>query len=76
MPEGATFTGTLNSELGTAAIESGRIEGRRVRWAITYEVAGQAYTVTYAGEVDGTKIDGTVTAPQFGSFTFTGEKRP
>jgi hypothetical protein len=64
------------SQLGSAAIESGQIEGAKASWTITLDFGGQSFSLAYAGDVDGTRISGTVTAGEFGSFTFTGEKRP
>ncbi len=74
--EGAVFSGTMVSQLGSSAIEGGRIEGTKASWTITLDFGGQSFSLTYAGEVSGTRISGTVTAGEFGSFTFTGEKRP
>jgi imidazolonepropionase-like amidohydrolase len=74
--EGGTFTGSMVSQLGSAAIESGQIEGAKASWTITLDFGGQSFSLAYAGDVDGTRISGTVTAGEFGSFTFTGEKRP
>ena len=71
------FTGTMSSQmLGSAPVADGLIVGRKVTWSVTVTFGGQSFTVSYAGEVEGTKMSGTVTAGSFGSFPFTGEKKP
>ncbi|HEX9756002.1 MAG TPA: amidohydrolase family protein [Gemmatimonadales bacterium] len=75
--QGTAFSGTMTSDLaGSAAVSDGKIEGRRVTWSVTLSFGGQSFTLNYAGEVDGNRLSGTVTAGEFGSFTFTGERRP
>jgi hypothetical protein len=75
--QGTAFSGTMTSDIaGSAAVSDGKIEGRRVTWSVTLSFGGQSFTLNYAGEVDGNRLSGTVTAGEFGSFTFTGERRP
>jgi hypothetical protein len=75
--QGTTFSGAMTSDIaGSAAVTDGKIEGRRVSWSVTLSFGGQSFTLNYAGEVDGNRVSGTVTAGEFGSFTFTGERRP
>ena len=74
---GATLTGTMSTvQFGSSPISDGRVVGRRMSWALTLNFGGQEFTLTYSGQVDGNRISGTVTAGEFGSFPFTGEKRP
>jgi adenine deaminase len=74
---GTSFTGTMTSQMmGTSPVSDGTVNGRQVSWTMTPQFGGQGFTLTYAGEVDGTRMSGTVTAGDFGSFPFTGEKRP
>jgi adenine deaminase len=74
--EGAAVRGTMASQLGTVEVENGEVSGRIVKWSITVPVGGQSLTITYEGEVDGTRISGTASLGSFGSATFTAEKRP
>jgi hypothetical protein len=75
--DGASFSGTMVSQMmGTSQVSDGQVSGRRVSWSISMQFGGQAFTLNYAGDVDGTRMSGTVTAGEFGSFPFTGEKRP
>lgn len=74
---GSGFTGTMTSQMmGTSTVTDGQIAGRRVSWSLNLTFGGQAFTLNYDGELDGTRMSGTVTAGTFGSFPFTGEKRP
>lgn len=73
---GAAFSGSVTSHLGTAAVTNGTVEGRHLTWSHPLEINGQNVTVSWSGDVDGTHISGTVTAGEMGSFPFTGEKRP
>lgn len=74
---GPNFSGMMASQMmGSLPVSDGQITGRRVTWSVTATVGGQSFPISYSGEVDGTRITGTVTAGSFGSFPFTGEKRP
>ncbi|HEX9164550.1 MAG TPA: hypothetical protein VF862_01465, partial [Gemmatimonadales bacterium] len=74
--QGTSFSGTMTSQMGTSPVADGTVAGRRVSWGLTLAMGGQSFTLTYEGEVTGNRMSGTVTAGTFGSFPFTGEKRP
>lgn len=75
--QGNGFTGTMTSQMmGTIPVSDGQVAGTKVTWSITVTFGGQSFSISYAGEVEGTKMSGTVTAGSFGSFPFTGEKKP
>jgi hypothetical protein len=75
--QGNAFTGSMTSQMmGTTPVTDGMIAGKKVTWSVTVTFGGQGITISYAGEVEGTKMTGTVTAGTFGSFPFSGEKRP
>jgi imidazolonepropionase-like amidohydrolase len=75
--QGGTFSGTMSSQmLGTTPVSDGVITGKKVTWSVTVTFGGQSFTISYAGDVEGTKMTGTVTAGSFGSFPFSGEKKP
>lgn len=75
--QGSAFTGTMTSQmLGTSPVADGAVSGRRVTWNLNMSMGGQSFTLTYEGEVTGNRMSGTVSAGSFGSFPFTGEKRP
>lgn len=72
-----SVAGTMASEmLGSNPISSAKVDGSKLSWLVSISFGGQSVDISYAGEVDGNRISGTVTAGSFGSFTFTGEKRP
>ena len=73
---GTTFTGTITSQLGTSPISSGSISGSRMTWTTLTPINGQDMTLNYTAEVNGNRVTGTVAAGDFGTFPFTGEKRP
>lgn len=76
-PQANGFTGSMtNQMMGTLPVADGIVTGRKVTWSVTVSFGGQAMVITYAGEIDGTRMTGTVTAGSFGSFPFTGEKKP
>jgi len=75
--QATAFTGTMASQMmGSLPVADGLIAGRRVTWSVTVTFGGQTMVISYAGDVDGTRMTGTVTAGSFGSFQFTGEKKP
>lgn len=75
--EGASVTGTMTSDmLGTAPVREGQLNGRRLSWSVTVSFGGTSFTLQYSGEIDGNRMQGTVTAGDFGSFSFTGERVP
>ena len=73
---GASFTGTMTSERGTTDISGGTISGQRVEWSMSMSINGQTMTLNYSATVDGSRISGSVSVGDFGTFPFTGEKRP
>ncbi len=75
--QGSSFSGTMSTDMfGAQAVSDGQVTGRRVSWSLALSFGGQSFTLSYAGQIDGTRMSGTVTAGDFGSFPFTGEKRP
>ena len=75
--DGSGVTGTMASEMtGSSPIDNGRVQGHRLSWSVSLNFGGQSFDISYVGEVDGNRITGTVTAGEFGSFTFSGEKQP
>ena len=73
---GSNFTGTMTSQFGTTDVSAGHVEGRRMTWSMSLSMGGQNMTLNYSGEVDGNRITGNVSVGDFGTFAFTGEKRP
>jgi hypothetical protein len=74
--DGQNFTGTMVSQMGSTQVTDGQIRGRRAVWTVTLSFGGQGFTLGYDAEVTGNRMNGTVAAGDFGSFTFTGERRP
>jgi imidazolonepropionase-like amidohydrolase len=74
--DGFTFAGSMTSQMGTTDISSGTIAGQHLTWSMALSMGGQTMTLNYSADVDGSRITGTVSVGDFGSFPFTGEKRP
>lgn len=74
--DGTAISGTMTSQMMGSTPFSGQVQGRRVSWTLSLNFGGQGIDLTYRAEVDGNRMTGTVAAGEFGSFTFTGEKRP
>lgn len=75
--EGASFSGTMTSDmLGSSPVTDGQVRGPQARWSIRLSFGGQDFVLGYSGQVNGTRMSGNVTAGDFGTFTFTGEKQP
>jgi imidazolonepropionase-like amidohydrolase len=72
---GATITGQMTSELGSAALDNGQVTGRAVSWSITLQMGGQSMTIPFHGDVEGNQMRGTAELPGMGSASFTAQKR-
>lgn len=73
---GATFSGTMTSQVGTQDISAGEITGRAITWTTIIQFGGQSATLNYRGDVDGNRMTGTADLGSFGSGTFTAERKP
>lgn len=73
---GASFAGTMTSQVGSQEISDGQITGRNLTWSATLQMGGQSITLTYRGEVDGNRMSGSAELGSFGSATFTAERKP
>ncbi len=73
---GAGFSGSMTSQLGTTEITGGEIAGRTATWTTVIQAGGQAITLNYRGEVDGNRMSGSADLGSFGSATFTAERKP
>jgi hypothetical protein len=66
----------MRSEMGTSEIAGGAISGQRLTWSMTLTIGGQQMQLQYSAEVDGNRMTGRVAVGEFGTFQFTGERRP
>jgi hypothetical protein len=73
--QGATLTGTLQSQLGTAPIRNGNVTTEGFSYKATVEFQGQSIEIFVKGSVTGNQIGGTVDLPQ-GAIPFSGTKTP
>ncbi len=72
---GASFTGQMTSELGSASLDNGQVTGRSASWSITLTIGGQSMTINFRGDVEGSRMRGTAEIPATGSVSFTAQKR-
>ncbi|MGQ0704153.1 MAG: amidohydrolase family protein [Gemmatimonadales bacterium] len=73
---GRTFSGTMTSMMGSSEISDGQVSGRNVTWSMTMQVGNQSFTINYRGEVTADQMTGTADLGNFGSATFTAQRRP
>ena len=73
---GATFIGSMASQMGTTAVSDGAVDGNRISWSISVAMGGQTLNIAFQGQLDGTRMSGSATLGSFGAAPFTGEKRP
>jgi imidazolonepropionase-like amidohydrolase len=71
---GEQITGTLGTPMGSAAINSGRIDGNRMRLTATLDMGGQSLEAIINGTIDGDSIQGAIVMGAMGSFDFTGSR--
>lgn len=73
--QSTTLGGSITSQFGTSDV-TGRVNGRAITFSSMVSIGGNSFELSYQATADGTRMSGTVTAGAFGSFPFTGEKRP
>jgi len=75
---GFAFTGKVSGMPmgGDLDVANGQVTGRNATWDISVNMNGQLLTISFSGEVTGTKISGTAALGQFGNAPFTGDKTP
>lgn len=74
---GAAFSGSMtNPAGGSVEIADGRLSGRTATWSISIVLGGQTIVASFTGEVEGNRMRGTAMVGEFGTSSFTGEKRP
>jgi len=73
---GESFTGNMSGEMGSLPVADGQITGQSVTWSITIQMGGQSMTVSFRGDVEGTRMRGTAELGAFGNASFTAEKTP
>ncbi len=73
---GASFSGSMTSQMGSQELNDGQITGRTVTWTIVVQFGGQSITLNYRGDVEGNRMTGSAELGSFGSATFTAERKP
>ncbi len=57
------LTGTVASQMGEAQISEGKVDGDKLSFAVTREMNGQSFKITYEGVVSGSEMKLTVHFP-------------
>jgi len=71
---GGALTGTFTgAQGGPQNIEGGTLDGDQFSWKVNRQGPQGPITLTFAGKVDGDKIEGTVTTPR-GTNPFSGSR--
>jgi hypothetical protein len=73
--QGATFTGTMVSSLGTSQITGGRVTAEGFSFTAIVEFGGQTIDISVRGTIAGNEISGSIDSTQ-GPVTFRGTKNP
>lgn len=71
---GEAFTGTTTSDLGNGVIDSGKVADKSFTAILHAEIQGNVVDFKMDGTVDGDKLKGSFSNPQFGSIPFTGTR--
>lgn len=75
--DGATFTGEITMEQAEAEgaeITEGAIDGNTMSFVLMVYVQGAEFPIQVTGEVDGDKIAGEMSIPDFGAFPWSAER--
>ena len=73
---GASLSGSIAAQMGTAEISEGSISGNSFTFKITIESPNGSMLVTFTGTIQGTSMKGTVSTGQMGAMGFTGTRLP
>jgi imidazolonepropionase-like amidohydrolase len=73
--QGNALTGTLQTQLGPAAIKTGSVTGDSFTFTASVEFGGASIDITANGRVSGAQVSGTIDSPQ-GSVPFSGRRNP
>ncbi len=73
--QGATLSGTLQTQLGTAPIRDGKVTSDGFSFSATVDYGGSQIEISVNGKVNGNSISGTLDSPQ-GAIPFSGTKNP
>lgn len=70
---GDTFTGSNVGQMGSLAIENGKVDGNTLSWSSQLTVP-MPIKLDCTATIEGDSINGTVTAGMFGSFPLLGKR--
>lgn len=73
--EGATFSGTMETEFGAARVQDGVVSGDQISFTVLFDIGGQRTESSYTGTVEGDRASGRASGPQ-GAATWTARRAP
>jgi hypothetical protein len=73
--QGATISGSMQTQLGTSQIKDGRVTADGFSFSSSVQFGGANIDITVNGKVSGNQINGIIDSPQ-GSAPFSGTKIP
>ncbi|HUK30390.1 MAG TPA: amidohydrolase family protein [Candidatus Acidoferrum sp.] len=73
MAQDGGLSGTVSSQMGTAALTRGRLTGNNFQFSITMQIQGADTQVDFSGTVNGNQMSGTISVSGY-DIAFTGRK--
>ena len=73
-PDGDTFTGSNQGQMGSLDVKDGKIDGNTLTWKMDMTVP-MPMTLDCTATVEGDQLTGTVNAGAFGDMAMTGERQ-
>jgi imidazolonepropionase-like amidohydrolase len=71
--EGAEVSGTIEGQMGTVEIQSGRVSGSDIKLTISIDAGDETIEITYEGSVEGDQMKGDLETP-FGDSEWTARR--
>jgi len=73
---GTALAGNISSQMGTAELTGGTINGNSIAFSLTYESPNGSIVITCSGTIQGNRMTGTMNMGAMGSMDFTGTRLP
>lgn len=72
--DGTSLTGTMETQMGTAPIQNGSVEGNKISFSVVFSRGDRSFEMTYSGTVEGDTAEGTVQMPRGGEVEWTAKR--
>jgi hypothetical protein len=71
--DGSKLSGTMETQMGSAPIKSGSIEGDKISFTVEFARGDRSFEMTYQGTVEGDTAKGTMQTPR-GAVEWTAKR--